>query len=1128
MRSFTITPTAVWSMLLFGLTATFTSASNSTSTTPACLQTCSSDSTSKGYLIAKAGETTSILTSRDDHPVVHHAAASFADDLMQMVPSSTVLVRNVTSASLKMQQNGPQERVIVVGSMDGSSLMQDLANMDGGVRGEAAKVSGQWESWSSTLMGMGGNSSEGAQGLVLMGSDKRGAAYVLYTLSEELGVSPWKWFADVKPTQSHEAVYYSPSSQNDSFGSNACSHGPPLVKYRGIFLNDEAPALTNWARTHFDGPFPPLAAPQSFNDAMYAHVFELLLRLKANLIWPAMWSDSFAVAGLPDLPGNGVNGTNAAGPNQLLADRMGIVYGTSHQEPMARNTPEWNTWYDGPWDYPTNKDNITTYWKYGVERAQGLDTMFTMSMRGNGDEALPGASISLLEEIMAKQKSLLPHDDKANSSKVTVPMMMCLYTEVQGYYNEGLQVPDDITLLWTDDNFGFIRRIPTEEEKMNRAGGAGLYYHADYVGPPRSYKWINTVNLINAWEQLNVAFNNEQTEIFILNVGDLKPVEVPIHFMLDMAYDNTALRHGSNVSTWLDNWSANTFGMGPNNEHLKIAQVVRGYSWLNSRIKPELVNATTWSVTKHAEAESVLYEWDKLVSMVQDDLMPYFKGSDNWDAFYQLVAYPTLASANLNRMYVAAGRNNLAGTQAKNSANHWAQLARSLFAHDQELTAAYHSLGDGKWNHMMSQPHMGSQYWQQPMRNMLPPLSYVHVEDEAWPNTAMGSNIRVGVDGSKGAWPGDNQFNCAQGYNCPDPSLRALGRYDGNQRRSIWVSAGDSNPFSFSATTNVSWLQLSHRLATDSPSASNQTDMQLGLGARFFQKRNEDCGGGFEAGADFDDEVEVMLKVDWEKLGNWSCADASMAEKRMQTGMVYINTTSTDAERYVGMSGLTNVTVSLTVDPCTMPSSSDVPSGTFIASPADGSVSMLAEHATFESARDTNSTPTYIETLPGYGLLGSAVTVLPPTADSIDLGAGPSLAFEFFVPPTSSNSTKGAAFNVTTWLAPILNYRDKRPLQYVLELNNDPASRVEVKPVPDNITPGTNSADWGNVVSANIRTVTTMLSSNQTSGMEGKHTVRWWPLEPGLVLEKVVVEPNGMMSEMTTLGVPESGRVGMM
>ncbi|EST07409.1 hypothetical protein PSEUBRA_003235 [Kalmanozyma brasiliensis GHG001] len=1096
---------SLWTTLLLGPTATVAHAtsSNDSVTDKVCLSTKPSNSGSSscdGYLIAKAGETTEILTSRDDSSVVHHAASSFAADLMQMVPSSNVVVRNVTAASMKMQGQ-KKERVVIVGSVDGSSVMRELVSMDQGVAKEADKIKGQWESWSSATL-------ESGSGLVLMGSDKRGTAYALYTLSDEMGISPWKWFADVQPTQSHSAVYYSPSSSSASFGSNACSHGPPLVKYRGIFLNDEAPALTNWARTHFEGPFPPESAPQSFNDAMYTHVFELLLRLKANLIWPAMWSDSFAVAGLPDLPGHGVNGTGAAGPNQLLADRMGIVFGTSHQEPMGRNTPEWNTWYQGPWDYTTNEKNITTYWQYGVERAQGLDTMFTMSMRGNGDKALEGANIELLQNIMAKQKSLLPHGDAGNSSKVTVPMMMCLYTEVQGYYNEGLQVPDDITLLWTDDNFGFIRRIPTEAEKKGRSGGAGLYYHADYVGPPRSYKWLNTVNLLNAWEQLNVAFLNDQTEIFILNVGDLKPVEVPIHFMLDMAYDNTALTHPTNVTTWLDSWATKTFGAQPSR---KVAEVVRGYSWLNSRIKPELLNSTTWSVTQHSEAESVLSRWNELVSIVQNELTPYFKGTPNWDAFYQLVAYPTLASANLNRLHIAVGRNNLAGTQAKNSANHYAVLARRLFAHDAELAASYHALGDGKWNHMMSQPHIGSQYWQQPMRNMLPPLAYVDVAGQSWPNTAMAGNIRVSVDGSMGAWPGDNQYNCADGYNCPDPSLRPLGRYDGDQKRRVWVSAGDDGAFAFSATTNVSWLSVTHRLATSSGNSSSDMETATMLDGRFFTKRAD----GFEAGGNFDDDVELSLHVDWSHFDSVSCADPH----EMVAGMVYINSTS--GSGYVGMSSPSNVTVILAVDPCTLSPSASMPNGTFVASPADGSVSMLASNAIIESSR-TNSTPAYLEPLDGYGLLGSAITVLPPTSESIPLGDGPSLSFDFFHPNTTAQS-----FNITLWLSPVLNYRDKRPLRYVLELDNDPSSRSMVTPVPENITPGTNSADWGNVVSANIRRVTTQLSVNGTVE-SGKRTVRWWPLEPGLVLEKVVVEPLEGSSAATTLGMPESGRVGML
>ncbi|SNX87744.1 uncharacterized protein MEPE_06454 [Melanopsichium pennsylvanicum] len=1119
------TLTMLWAFLALSLTTNNIFLPVSAQLNNTCLSFTST--TSSSYLLAKAGETTTILTSRDDATLIHHAASSFASDLMIMVPSSTVVVRNVTSASLRMQSSSSwnQDRIIIVGSISQSTLIRDLASMDKAVKNEMEIVESSWESWSSVITG---------GGLVMLGSDKRGAAYGLYTLSEELGVSPWSWFADVKPLSNHTEVYYSPprsSSVEENFGSTSCSHGPPLVKYRGIFLNDEAPALTNWARTYFKGPFPPMSAPQSFNDAMYTHVFELLLRLKANLIWPAMWNDSFAVAGLPDLPNDGMNGTGAAGPNQLLADRMGIVFGTSHQEPMGRNTPEWNTWYQGPWDYTTNQENITTYWKYGVERAAGLDTMFTMSMRGNGDKALDGANIDLLQTIMAKQQSLLPKHQ--SSGKISVPQMMCLYTEVQGYYNEGLRVPDDITLLWTDDNFGFIRRIPTEQEKNERKGGAGLYYHADYVGQPRSYKWLNTVNLINTWEQLNVAFLNQQTEIFILNVGDLKPVEVPIHFTLNMAYDNTNLLHPSDVNAWMERWAAQTFGEEKAKE---VAEVVQGYSWLNSRIKPELLNSTTWSVVNHFEAESVLSHWQRLTDLVENCLTPYFRSTPNWDAYYQLVAYPTLASANLNHLYVAAGKNNLASTQSKNSANSWANLARTLFRHDQHLTQQYHELSGGKWSHMMSQPHMGSQYWQQPMRNALPPLSYVEVQGEMWPNTALGSNLRVSVDASMGAWPGDNQYNCQDGYNCPDPSLMTLNRYDGNQNRRIWVSAGDDNPFSFTATSNATWLKVDHRLATldsittfSSDSVNNPGNMQRDLlrnaGERFFERNSDQS---FYAGGNFDDEVEVNLSVDWSQLASTSCADA---ERNMVSGMVYINTTSMAAEQYVGMSALTNVTVTLTVDPCTLSnnSSSDVDSSTFVASSTDSSVSMLAEHATFEPSRNSS---TYLETLPGYGLLGSAVTVLPPTADSIPAGSGPSLAFDYFIPATNGNNITGRSYavNVTTWLAPILNYRDKRPLEYILELDNDPASRVTVTPVPENISPGTNSADWGNVVSANIRKVTTMLETHTTTtttNMQGKHVVRWWPLEPGLVLEKVVVEPEGAMSILTSLGLPESRRVGM-
>lgn len=270
------------------------------------------------------------------------------------------------------------------------------------------------------------------------------------------------------------------------------------------------------------------------------------------------WSDMFAVAGLDNLPNNGTSGKNSAGPNQAMADAYGIIYSTSHQEPMARNTPEWWRFGNGIWNYTTNKEFIQSFWRFGAERAAPYETLFTVGMRGDGDLPLPGANVYLLESIVRDQQQILSetHDNKSTSQ------LWCLYKEVQGYYDgDGLKVPDDVTLLWTDDNWGNIRRVATKNE-MSRHAGSGLYYHFDYVGAPRNYKWISTVNFVKTWEQIHVAQQNGLDRIFIVNVGDLKPIEVAIHFAMDLAYYGT-ISHIKNdhvdVQSWLTEWSSKTF-----------------------------------------------------------------------------------------------------------------------------------------------------------------------------------------------------------------------------------------------------------------------------------------------------------------------------------------------------------------------------------------------------------------------------------------------------------------------------------------------------------------------------------------------------------------------------------------
>lgn len=400
----------------------------------------------------------------------------------------------------------------------------------------------------------------------------------------------------------------------------------------------------------------------------------------------------FAVAGLDNLPNNGASGKNAAGPNQVMADAYGIIYSTSHQEPMARNTPEWWRFGNGIWNYTTNKEFLQNFWRFGAERAAPYETLFTVGMRGDGDLPLPGANVPLLESIVQDQQQILneTHGNKSTSQ------VWCLYKEVQGYYDQdGLKVPDDVTLLWTDDNWGNIRRVATKDE-MSRHAGSGIYYHFDYVGAPRNYKWISTINFVKTWEQVYVAQQNGLDRIFIVNVGDLKPTEVAIHFAMDLAYYGTTSYIKSDhvdVQSWLTEWSSKTF---PNLPAKQVGHIIGSYNALNNKMKPELLSSTTWSLTWNQEAEMVLSHWKNLTDTVEE--LRYKVTKDQEAAFEQLVSFPTLASANLNELYVAVGKANLFASQARTSSNFWAQKAHYFFKRDAYLTETYHSLLGRKWD----------------------------------------------------------------------------------------------------------------------------------------------------------------------------------------------------------------------------------------------------------------------------------------------------------------------------------------------------------------------------------------------------------------------------------------------
>ncbi|KAF9026544.1 hypothetical protein BDZ89DRAFT_1092397 [Hymenopellis radicata] len=705
------------------------------------------------FPIVANGVATPIIISSEDWDGIHIAVDNFASDIGNITGIRPIVLQAAKISSAT--------EAIIVGSLDKTSLISSLSGFN------ASSLQGQWEAFSAQVVD---NPVDGLErAYVIAGSDKRGTIYALYEHSEQFGVSPWYWWADV-PIKQQDEIFVPQSG---------CSHGPPTVQYRGIFLNDEEPALTNWALEKFTNGTGSVWTGSPFNHLFYVKLFELLLRLKGNYLWPGI---AFAVDD-PD--------------NQRLADVYGIAMGTSHQEPMDRaSPPEWYLFGSGPWNYNTNAANLTAFWTVGVERAKNYETVFTIGMRGEGDLPLEeSTNIALLEEVIADQRQILT-DVFGNVSITTIPQIWALYKEVETYYYDGLQVPDDVTLLWSDDNWGNIRRFPVESER-NRSGGAGVYYHFDYVGDPLDYKWI-TVH-----EQMSIAVDRNATRLWIVNVGDMKPYEREIEFFLNYGWDASAW-NPDNLDTFVTSWAQREFALSDENA-LAVTDIVANITRFNSRKKPELLNSTTYSLVYYREAETVMAAWDTLLdaaNTVYNGLGDEYKPS-----FFQLVLHP---------MYIAAGLNNLRSSQAFLSTNALADRVQDLFDIDYELETQYHTLLDASTPSMMDQTHIGYFYWQQPQMNSLPGLRRVQAKKQA-----LAGVMRIAPEGTSGAWPGDNPSQCDQGYNCPPPSV-LLDSFDVFGSRFVDVGSGGPAPFTFNVSSNVSWLSITPTEGSISPDAPEQ------------------------------------------------------------------------------------------------------------------------------------------------------------------------------------------------------------------------------------------------------------------------------------------------------------------
>ncbi|WP_457425767.1 glycosyl hydrolase family 8 [Roseateles sp. P5_E7] len=634
----------------------------------------------QSFGLVRTGQPAAVIVEPGADPALKHVGRSFAADLGAVSGRSAVQLNSVAGA--------PHE-VVLVGELGRSPLV------DGLVAAGKLKVSdlkGQWEAYRQVVVDKPFKGVDRA--LVIVGSDRRGAVFGAYDLSARIGVSPWHWWADV-PVAKQANVFVTAGARGDQ----------PGVKYRGIFINDEAPALSSWAEKKFGGA----------NSKMYEHVFELLLRLKGNYLWPAMWPP---------------RAFNADDPkNMVLADEMGIVMGTSHHEPLTRAHDEWARFKGGAWDYAKNAPQLREFWRGGVQRMMGrpdgkaFDTLVTVGMRGDGDEPMSeGTATALLEGIVKDQRQIIADVTKQPAEKT--PQMWALYKEVQDYYDKGMKVPDDVLLLFADDNWGQIRRLPDADKK--RAGGYGVYYHFDYVGGPRNYKWLNTNQIEKTWQQMDLAREHGADALWIVNVGDIKPMEFPISFFLDMAWAPKGMTPAA-LAAYPKDWAAATFGAS---QAAEIGELVTRYSQYAARRKPELVDANSFRLGL-ATADGLdggdfaqrVAEWEALearVAKVKAALRP-----DQLDAYFQLVEHPVVALANLYRLYYAVAWNRRLAEKGDVRANVFADRAEAAFARDQAISDQYHALANGKWAGMMLQTHIGYTIWQQPEKNIMPAVKRV-------------------------------------------------------------------------------------------------------------------------------------------------------------------------------------------------------------------------------------------------------------------------------------------------------------------------------------------------------------------------------------------------------------------
>ncbi len=582
---------------------------------------------------------TDLCVDKDDFKVVQIAANCLADDIACV---SGVKPRVISERPL------PSTSPVLIGTIGKSTLIDELVRTG---KLDTKSIAGKWECSIITTVS---NPFPGINtALVIAGSDRRGTAFGVFSLSEAIGISPWVWWADVTPPR-HETLTVVADTQ---------TQGPPSVKYRGIFINDEDWGLQPWAAKTFE--------PETgdIGPKTYTKVCELLLRLKANYLWPAMHSCTKAFNLYPQ--------------NKIVAADYAIVMGSSHAEPMLRNNvSEWDKTTRGPWDYDKNRDGVLKYWEERVQENGAYENTYTVGMRGIHDSAMPGGGttadkVARLQHVIADQRDLLARHVNPNVEQV--PQIFVPYKEVLSLYQNGLQVPDDVTLVWPDDNHGYIRQLPTLQEQR-RSGGSGVYYHVSYWGEPADYLWLCTTPPSLIWEEMRKAYDQGARDVWVLNVGDIKPAEIDTEFFLRLAWNINGWNETAQ-SAFLADWAEQNFGK----EYASnIAVIMDEYYRLNDPVKPEHLLQAKFSNDYH-EKEQRLLRFDSLLEKT-NTLYGKLR-SEQKDAFYETVAYPVRCSALINKKFL--------GTSPEQAEMAYDQIQVETNYYNEQIA-------NGKWKNMMS------------------------------------------------------------------------------------------------------------------------------------------------------------------------------------------------------------------------------------------------------------------------------------------------------------------------------------------------------------------------------------------------------------------------------------------